>query len=133
MSSSQFRPRHLAVAGGGYGHVPGVFVRVVLIAVLSLVIPAMAGAASFDLWYGDSQAFGQQGNPQKWVNILGNVSDQDGITGLTYTHNGGPSRTLSLGPDTRRLLEADDFNIEIDFADLLDGPNQIVLDRKSVV
>jgi len=127
MSSSRFRLRHLGVAGGGYGYVPGVFLRAVLIALLSLVIPVMAGAASFDLWSGDSQAFGQLGNPQRWVNILGNVSDPDGITGLTYTHNGGPSRTLSLGPDTRRLLEPDDFNIEIDFAELLDGPNQIVL------
>jgi|GEM_PF-938288 len=80
-----------------------------------------------DIWYGDPQPFGQIGNPQYWVNVLGNVSDADGIQSLSYTLNGGPSQALSIGPDTRRLLEAGDFNIEIDFTNLVAGANTIAI------
>ena len=35
------------------------------------------------LWNGDNQSFGAIGNPQPWVNLLGNISDPDGIAAWT--------------------------------------------------
>lgn len=86
---------------------------------------AGSGDTVIDVWYGDTQKFGHLGNPQQWVNILGNVSDPDGIVSLTYSLNGGPELYLSIGPDNRRLASAGDFAIEIDYYDLLDGANQV--------
>ncbi len=70
-----------------------------------------------NVWYGSVQQFGNIGEGQQWVNILGNV-DTSQITGLSYSLNGGPERSLSIGTDTRRLEEDGDFNIDIDFAEL---------------
>ena len=58
-----------------------------------------------DVWYGTEQQFGQVGIPQQWVNILGNVTDPDGIDTLTYSLNGGSESALSIGPDTCRLAD----------------------------
>ncbi len=69
-----------------------------------------------NVWYGDTQSFGSPGESQVWINILGNVSEN--VTELTYSLNGGPLQTLSLGPDTRRLQENGDFNIDIAYTDL---------------
>src|SRR5690606_17162904 len=44
---------------------------------------------------------------------------------LRYSLNGGPLRNLSIGPDSRRLQEPGDFNVEIDRADLVQGANQV--------
>ncbi|MEM9215757.1 MAG: tandem-95 repeat protein [Cyanobacteria bacterium P01_F01_bin.150] len=71
-----------------------------------------------DVWYGLEQEFGQIGLPQTWVNILGNVSDIDGVTSLSYSLNGGESVVLSIGDDGRRLDSPGDFNIDIAYADL---------------
>ncbi|MEO0718610.1 MAG: tandem-95 repeat protein [Pseudomonadota bacterium] len=70
-----------------------------------------------EVWYGDTQNFGALGEPQNWVNILGSV-DINEVTSLSYTLNGGASVSLVLGPDTRRLQEDGDFNIEIDYSQL---------------
>ncbi len=70
-----------------------------------------------DLWYGDEQSFGELGAAQRWVNILGTV-DVSQVTGLAYSLNGGAFRTLSIGPDTRRLEGPGDFNIDLAFAEL---------------
>ena len=78
-----------------------------------------------DIWYGDLQYFGQNGNPQKWINVLGNVSDADGIKTLDYTLNGGSSMPLNIGPDNRRLQNQGDFNIDINLSELLDGTNAV--------
>ena len=80
-----------------------------------------------DVWYSLYQPFGYLGIPQQWINILGNVSDSDGISSLTYTLNGGSQQPLSIGPDTRRLAFDGDFNIEIDWASLIDGVNDIAI------
>jgi hypothetical protein len=93
-------------------------------------IRTKAGAATapvVDVWYGADQPFGQHGTPQRWVNILGRVSDPDGIASLRYALNGGPSAPLSIGPDTRRLWEPGDFNVEIDHHDLLNGDNTVTI------
>ena len=82
------------------------------------------GGPSVDIWYGDSQSFGALGNPQRWVNVLGRVSDPDGLSVLTFSLNGGAPQDLSVGP-FRRLAEPGDFNVEIDYQDLSPGSNTI--------
>lgn len=104
-----------------------IWLQLVALMMIGLSQPAHATNPVVDIWYGDPQPFGQIGNPQNWVNILGNVSDPDGIQSLTYTLNGGASEALSIGPDTRRLLEAGDFNVEIDFLDLVVGANIVAI------
>ncbi|MCB9849449.1 MAG: fibronectin type III domain-containing protein [Phycisphaerales bacterium] len=107
-------------------------VRAAVLAVCALF--AACGIARADsigptvnLWYGPEQTFGAPGIAQRWVNVLGNVSDPDGVSSLAYSLNGGSSHALSIGPDTRRLLKPGDFNIEIDFIDLNAGSNGIVI------
>ncbi|PKN97256.1 MAG: hypothetical protein CVU43_17555 [Chloroflexi bacterium HGW-Chloroflexi-5] len=78
-----------------------------------------------DIWYGDTQSFGNLGNPQQWINILGRVSDDNGIGGLTYKLNGGTAVSLTIGPNGTRLIGSGDFVTEIDHADLLDGVNTV--------
>ena len=70
-----------------------------------------------DVWYGDVQRFGAIGQPQEWINILGNV-ETAGLVALSYTLNDGDSRALSVGPDTRRLHDSGDFNVDIAFSEL---------------
>ena len=82
---------------------------------------------AIDVWYGSEQTFGHPGVPQRWVNILGNVSDSDGVASLSYRLNGGELKPLSIGPDTRRLLMPGDFNIDIDYADLQPGLNEVAI------
>ena len=74
-----------------------------------------------DVWYGDTQTFGAVGTAQPWINILGNVSDADGIAALSYTIDGGAPVSLSVGPDGRRLESQGDFNVDLAFADLSAG------------
>jgi hypothetical protein len=74
------------------------------------------------IWNGYSQTFGRIGVAQKWVNVLGNVRDAHGIDSLYYTLNGGPKVMLSRGPDTRRLLNDGDFNIDIPYDQLVNSP-----------
>ena len=95
-------------------------------------------AVTIDVWYGDSQDFGDPGTPQEWVNILGRVSG-DGPFTLSYTLNGGASKPLSVGHQADvgnapgdnsrnpRLDAPGDFNIELAVADLTDGANTVVI------
>ena len=85
------------------------------------------GDGVIDVWYGPLQTFGYLGNTQNWVNVLGNVSDPDGVDTLTYSLNSGPDEDLSVGPDTRRLQKAGDFNVEIDRSNFNDGLNSLVI------
>ncbi|NOZ52736.1 MAG: hypothetical protein GXP08_06265, partial [Gammaproteobacteria bacterium] len=80
---------------------------------------------TIDAWYGSNQSFGLLGVPQRWVNILGNVNDPDGINSLQYSLNGAAFLPLTLGPDNRRLQRFGDFNIEIDYTTLNSGANTI--------
>ncbi len=84
----------------------------------------------FDIYYGDVQNYGQIGNPQPWVDILGRVFPSDsgnGISSLTYSLNGGPDTPLSVGPDQRRLALKGDFHIELDINSLNDGANTVLI------
>jgi hypothetical protein len=86
-----------------------------------------SSAPAIDLWYGHDQVFAQHGNPQQWINILGRVSDPDGVASLQYSLNGGPPAPLSIGPDTRRLYKPGDFNIELDYQNLVNGVNTVTI------
>ncbi len=100
----------------------------------SLTADETATAAPvIDVWYGSPQSFGQIGTPQRWVNVLGNVSDADGdLKKLEYSLNGGDPVTLSVGGDGHkgdglRLYRQGDFNIDLDKADLIDGSNSVLI------
>ncbi len=70
-----------------------------------------------DVWYGDHQHFGDPGEAQRWVNVLGTVATT-GLASLGYTLNGGPEHALAIGADTTRLVGPGDFNVEIDYNQL---------------
>jgi uncharacterized repeat protein (TIGR02543 family) len=93
----------------------------------SFTVPATS-APVLDVWYGADQSFGQLGAPQKWVNILGNVSDPQGVASLRYRLNGGSWKNLTVGADGRRLLSPGDFNAEIDHDVLVSGTNTVELE-----
>ncbi|WP_370391138.1 T9SS type A sorting domain-containing protein [uncultured Winogradskyella sp.] len=80
-----------------------------------------------DIWYGDTQEYGNNGEPQVWCNILGNVSDTDAgsITSLNYSLNGGSTVDLEIGPDNRRLENIGDFNVDLNVNDLVPGSNTV--------
>ena len=80
-----------------------------------------------DLWYGTTQEFGVIGSPQRWVNVLGNVSDPEGIASLSYSLNDGLSTALTIGTDDYRLASNGDFNVEIDRSILQVGVNTLVI------
>lgn len=88
---------------------------------------APSGNTAFDLWYGDTQTFGQNGKPQVWADVLGTVSDGDGLASLSYSLNGGAQNPLSIGSDGRRLQGAGDFIVQIPYSSLTPGVNTIVL------
>ena len=83
------------------------------------------GGPVVDIYYGDTQEFGNIGVPQRWCNILGHISDNGSIETFEYTLNGGTPVALSIGPDNRRLHNVGDFNIDIDFSDFLPGLNTV--------
>lgn len=78
-------------------------------------------------WYGPNQTFGALGMGQRWVNIVGNAQDTEGIAEMSFTLNGGAARPLSVGPDNRRLAMPGDFNVEILWSDLNEGNNTVVI------
>ena len=97
-------------------------------ALFTVAVATMAAAApTINVWYGNNQSFGQIGNPQTAINILGNVSDSNGVSSLSYTLNGGTPVNLSRGPDSRRLLSPGDFNIDINTSSLNNGSNTVVI------
>ena len=75
------------------------------------------------IWDGLNQRYGDPGNPQKWVNILGNVLPKGQTRSVTYSLNGSKSVRLRLGADGRRLVNSGDFNIEIPTKALQSGAN----------
>ncbi len=90
------------------------------------VIINSADDVTIDVWYGNNQRFGRMGNPQEWVNILGNVSPVDNLQELTYALNGRAEQPLSFEKN-RRLVNPGDFNIEMRRSDLRGGTNTITI------
>jgi hypothetical protein len=89
--------------------------------------PASTAPPQVNLWYGNYQTFGANGVPQQWVNILGNVTSPVGIAMITYSLNGAPDANLNWGPTNPRLVEAGDFNADIDYALLWPGLNKVII------
>jgi regulation of enolase protein 1 (concanavalin A-like superfamily) len=83
------------------------------------------GGPTVDIWYGDTQEFGRIGTPVPMINVLGNASTDNGLSSLSYSLNGGSLQALSVGPNTRRLALAGDFNVEIPFSQLQPGSNNV--------
>jgi regulation of enolase protein 1 (concanavalin A-like superfamily) len=86
--------------------------------------PSPVGPA-INVWYGDTQTFGQNGIPQQWVNILGDVTGFDQVTSLTYSLNAGAAQTLWMGENPFRLVAPGEYNVEIDYASLSSGANTV--------
>ena len=106
--------------------------NVILVGILGIIIMVSVSCShsvppEIDVWYGSEQFFGQRGNPQKWVNILGCVSSEYGIASLTYSLNGEAAEPLSTGPNGTRLANPGDFNIDIDTHDLKEGANAVTI------
>ncbi len=97
-------------------------------AIFCIFLVAQAiGQPTVIVFGGSNQSFGQRGNPQAAINILGNVTDPNGIQSLTYRLNGAPPINLSMGPDTRRLLRQGDFNVDINTSALNSGANTVII------
>lgn len=92
-------------------------------------LPGIASALPvISVWYEGTYQFGQKGNPQEQVNILGNVSDPDGsVSSLTYSLNDGSAVLIPIGPDGYRLERKGDFNVAIDLGRLREGSNKVTL------
>ena len=90
-------------------------------------LAAGIGGSLVNFWYGLTQSFGFIGQPQRWVNVLGNVSDVDGIALASFKLNDGPDEFLQIGKDDRRLANAGDFNVEIAATRLLRGLNTLTI------
>jgi hypothetical protein len=91
------------------------------------------GGPAIDVWYGAYQVFGEAGIPQRFINVLGNVQDPDGIASLTYSLNGAAALPLSIGPDGRRLERSGDFNVEVPYAGLPAGASEITIRASDTV
>jgi hypothetical protein len=96
-----------------------------------ILAPASPDQLAIEIWYGNSQTFGQQGISQMWANILGTVSGPSPIDSLTYKLNGGEEQPLTIGPDAKRLFREGDFNIELPVAALNPGANTVTITAKS--
>ena len=89
--------------------------------------------SGFDIWYGEEQSFGFPGNPQRAINVLGNVSYNDSLVLLEFSLNGGDWEQLSTGEDGRRLAREGDFNIEILRKELQEGVNTVTIRMEDAV
>lgn len=84
------------------------------------------------VWDENYLHFGEIGNPQRQVNIRGNVRDPDEttISSITYRLNDAGEVPVDIGTEdprtgNPRLVSKGDFNIAIDTAALLNGPNKV--------
>ena len=99
----------------------------VVLLISSEVCAASTAPPQVNVWYGNYQTFGANGVPQQWVNILGNVTSPVGIAMLTYSLNCAPKVNLNWGPTNPRLVEAGDFNADIDYSFLWLGSNKVII------
>ncbi len=100
----------------------------------SLFVPAAEKSGlEIKLWYGDHQSFGHLGgHPQRWVNLLGEVSPGSEIRSIWYRLNGGALLPLSFREDRKRLAKTGDFNVEILRSQLQPGENRVEIVATSV-
>ena len=110
---------------GGFGG----FCAVALAGVL--LCGAAADGPKIEVWYGLDQQFGSPGLPGRFVNILGRISPAKDIASAEYSLNGGPPVRLKLGPDTRRLSKAGDFNVDLETSTLKPGENTVAITARN--
>jgi hypothetical protein len=79
------------------------------------------------LWYGTTQHFGQLGQCQRWINILGTIADPERLAQATFAVNDGAERALTLGSDLHRLARPGDFNAEVAWNEVTPGDNSLIL------
>jgi len=89
--------------------------------------PAARDGGLIDLWYGAVQHFGGNGQPQRWINVLGTITEPGQVASVTYALNGGSAQPLTLGGDQHRLARAGDFNVELDWNEVHAGDNELLL------
>lgn len=77
------------------------------------------------IWYGPVQKFGHLGQPQRWINVLGNISQTEAVDSVTFKINSGMEKTLSLGGDLHRLALPGDFNVELSWDEVNAGENEL--------
>ncbi|MEM9338652.1 MAG: fibronectin type III domain-containing protein [Bacteroidota bacterium] len=88
---------------------------------------------TLDVWYGPVQQVGHLGVAQGDFNLVGTVSDTNGIASLTYNLNGGAFTPLTIGNrpdgfgDGRRLAKTGDFNADIPVEAMTHGINAVIL------
>lgn len=86
-----------------------------------------------EVFHSWSQKVGHLGNAQDDFNLIGNVTDESGISSLTYSLNGGEPVALNVGSrpdgfgDGRRLAKTGDFNADIPISSMTVGANTIRL------
>lgn len=85
---------------------------------------------AISIWHGPVQHFGQLGQPQRWINVLGNIAAASEVTAATYALNDGRPRPLTLGTDLHRLAAHGDFNVELSWAELAPGTNSVAVIAK---
>ena len=78
-------------------------------------------------FYGETQTFGLRGIPQRYVNILGDVSDTEIVDKVMFRLNNAPEESLRIGSDRKRLAHAGDFNIELETQQLNPGQNMLTV------
>lgn len=94
--------------------------------VTAAAVDAVMTGPAITFFYGDELRFGHIGNPQRWVNVMGNISPANQLETIEYSLNGGQVYTTTWGPgDRRRLALPGDFNIELDYTTLNDGQNLV--------
>jgi len=94
------------------------------------VVPEDGGGSAgpaFTLFGPSTMDVGTPGVPQGDVNVLGRVTDPDGVALLTYQLNGGAPIAMGMGPDDRRLQRLGDFNATIPIGSLSVGANTVTL------
>ena len=95
---------------------------------------------TLNFWYGKNLNFGLNGSPQRWLDILGNVSSPNGVKNLKYSLYNElwiPIHTdssLWIGPqlpnEIRRLYRKGDFVANIDRTILSSGKYYAVFEAK---
>lgn len=88
---------------------------------------ATVSLPKISLWQGSEQTFGQNGRPQRWINVLGNVSPPASIQDLRFQIDHQDERPLSWGTDLHRLALPGDFNIELPYETISPGAHRLTI------
>ncbi len=87
----------------------------------------VAGAPVIDIPEGDLLPIGQNGISQDAANIIGTITDPDGIQSSTFQVGDAAPRPLALGKNQRRLAAPGYFNAEILLDELVPGENAVTI------